>query len=145
MGNSNVKENEDDLKRVRSLRELRLLLAQDEEGFERLVVPHLSFGDVWFIPDEATGFGEKVHHPWVIVQAFSPHHPSVVACPRTTLINQRHRGLFTPVAVVEGLDREGIILLRHRRSFIAKDFRRFTYLGRLPDHWCQAIRDFYQS
>ena len=144
-GETNVSENKDRLKRVaKSLNDLRSLVAQDEEGFEKFVAPNLTFGDVWLIPDEVSGFGTKVHHPWVIVRGYSPRQSNVVACPRTTKLDNQN-GLLVPAGTIQSFDKDGVILLRHRRSFIAKDFTRFTYLERLPDPWCEDIHSFLQT
>jgi len=131
--------------RIKELSQLRLLLTQEETGLKEYVYPKLGIGDVWWIPDQFTGFGEKQRHPWVIVRGYSERRANVVACPRTTGIGNSRHGIVTPAGVLPELDQVGLILLKHRRSFVAKEFRGFGYVGRLPEKWAQRIIDFYGS
>jgi mRNA-degrading endonuclease toxin of MazEF toxin-antitoxin module len=130
---------------VKDLRQLRLLLAQDENGLKKYVYPRLRLGDVWWIPDDVSGFGDGQRHPWVIVRGYSPRRANILACPRTTTIRSPQRGIVTPAGILPDLDQDGFILLMLRRSFVAKGFRRFDYIGRLPEGWLQKIRSFYEA
>lgn len=133
------------IKRVRELSKLRLLLAQDEDGLETYVYPKLQLGDVWWIPDDISGFSDRERHPWVIVRSYSPNQSHVVACPRTTQTTSPQHGLATPAGVLPGLDKRGFLLLKFRRPFIAKGFREYRYIGKLPHHWIEEIRTFYRG
>ena len=130
--------------RVKKLGQLRRLLTQDESGLKKYVYPKLAVGDVWWIPDQFSGFGGKQRHPWVIVRGYSEQRANVIACPRTTGIGNSRRGIVTPAGVLPELDHIGLILLKHRHPFVAKDFRSFRYVGRLPENWVQKILDFYK-
>jgi hypothetical protein len=133
------------IERVKDLRQLRLLFTQDEDGLKEYVYPQLRVGDVWWIPDSMSDFGESQRHPWVIVRGYSLGRANVMACPRTTKIAGTRRGLVTPPGILPGLDQRGLILLRFRRSFVAKHFRDFEYIGQLPNTWIQKIRAFYKA
>ena len=135
----------DKIESINTLRGLRSLLSQDEAGLQQFVYQHLIFGDIWWIPDAFTGVGVKNRHPWVIVQAYSDSRPSVTACIRTTKNQNPRFGIIMPAGVVDGLDRTGLIKLRYRRTFIAREFRDFEYVGRLPDKWIRKIQDFYAT
>ena len=133
------------IERVKDLRQLRLLLAQDEDGLHEYVYRRLIIGDVWWIPDDVGGFGQGERHPWVIVRGYSSGRANVVACPRTTKPTSPQRGVMTPSGILPDLDQKGFILLVFRRSFVAGDFRHFDYIGRLSNHWIQKIQDFYKA
>jgi hypothetical protein len=107
------------------------------------VYPNLRVGDAWWLPDAFTHFGNKLRHPWVIVQPYSDRRPTVIACPRTTRLEKTCRGIVIPEGVIDGFDRPGLLELRHRRVFVAREFRYFDYIGRLPEEWIRRIRDFY--
>jgi mRNA-degrading endonuclease toxin of MazEF toxin-antitoxin module len=131
--------------RVKDFNQLRLLLAQDENGLHEYVYSRLRLGDVWWIPDDVSGFGEGERHPWIIVRGYSARQVSVIACPRTTSMSSTRRGIVTPAGILPALDQDGLIVLKLRRSFVAKDFLNFEYIGRLPESWMQKILDFYQA
>ena len=131
--------------RVKDLSQLRLLLAQDENGLKEYVYLRLRLGDVWWIPDNVSGFGTKQRHPWLIVRGYSAGRTSIIACPRTTSISDPERGIITPAGILPGLNQDGLVVLKLRRSFIVKDFFNFEYIGRLPKSWIQKILDFYQA
>lgn len=136
------------IKRVQTLGDLRSLLTQDETGREDYLYPHLEFGDVWWIPDEITGFSQsREKHPWVIVNGYSPRVVSVMVSPRTSSYrpNQTKRGLLTPANLLPGLDKEGLLLLLHRRSFVTVNFSDYEYIGRLPEPWIRQMREFYRK
>lgn len=128
----------------KSLQELRLLLTQTEVGMAEHVYPKLKVGHVWQIPDEISGFGDKDTHPWIVVRDFQNGQSSVMVSPRTTSVKSGKRGIVTPAGLLSGLDKEGVIVLKHRRSFSVEMFRDLTYLGCLPDTWIYKITDFYQ-
>jgi len=130
---------------VKDLSQLRQLLARDENGLQEYVYPKLRLGDVWWIPDDVSGFGEGQRHPWVVVRSYSTRRASIIACPRTTTASNPQRGIVTPAGILPSLDQDGLIVLKLRRSFVARDFRSFEYVGRLPQSWRQKIVDFYRS
>jgi hypothetical protein len=133
------------IERVKDLKQLRLLLAQDEDGLQEYVYSRLRIGDVWWISDHISGFGERQRHPWIIVRGYSAGRASIVACPRTTKTASSRRGVVTPSGILPDFDQEGLILLMMRRSFVARDFRDFDYVGRLSDRWIRKIQDFYKA
>jgi hypothetical protein len=130
---------------VGTLRDLRLLLSQDEVGLARFVFSRLRIGDIWWIPDAVTGFADKERHPWVITKGYCPHRATIVACPRTTLLKGQYRGIMTPANILPGLDRAGLVEISFRRSFRARDFREYEYIGRFPDEYIKRIRDFLDA
>jgi len=130
--------------RVKDLGQLRLLLAQDEDGLRKYVYPKLRLGDVWWIADHVSGFGERGRHPWAIVRGYDTITVGVVACPRTTKISSARRGIVTPAGILPGLDQDGFIVLKHRQLFLAKDFRSFDYVGRLSERCIGKIQNFYR-
>jgi mRNA-degrading endonuclease toxin of MazEF toxin-antitoxin module len=137
--------NNEVIKRVRDLSELRRLLTQDESGCEVYLYSQLAFGDVWWIPDALTGLSiNKMRHPWVIVKGYTSRVASVIVCPRTTTLksNDIKRGILTPANILPGLDKEGLFLLNHRRTFSTTIFRDLEYIGKLPESTCDKIRDF---
>ena len=118
-----------------------MLLAQDEDGLKEYVYDKLKTGDAWWIPDALSQFGTRDRHPWIVITDYSPKRPPVLACPRTSQVENRTRGILMPANILPGLEREGIILLSFRRSFAAHRFRDFEYIGGLPDVWIQRIRE----
>ncbi len=106
------------------------------------IAPPQKIGDVWWLPDAFTHYGSRMRHPWVVVQPYSPRRPTVVACPRTTRIQQPRRGIMLPGGILDGLDRPGLVVLTHRRVFVAQEFRNFDYLGRLPADSIKQIQVF---
>ncbi|MGI8549445.1 MAG: hypothetical protein ACR2PL_01425 [Dehalococcoidia bacterium] len=111
------------------------------EDLEGWVYPSLTFGAVFWIPDEISGFGPSGEHPWVIVVPYRPGEPVVMACPRTSQVERNvENGLLLPAGTVQGLDRDGIILLAIRRRLIAADFRSYRHAGNLPDAWRERLR-----
>ena len=126
---------------VRTLRDLRLLVTQTEEGLEEHVFSKLRIGDVWWIPDTVTGFADKQRHPWAIVRGYSARYPTVIASPRTTI--RGSRGIMTPGGMLAGLDRPGIIVVGLRRTFRAKAFCGYEYAGRLPQEYIDEIEDYF--
>ena len=140
--------NNEIIKSVKALSELRILLTQDDTGREEYLYSQLAFGDVWWIPDTITGFSiEKIRHPWVIVNGYSSHMASVIVSPRTTSYRPKNvkRGILTPANILPGLGKEGLLLLHHRRTFSTTIFRDLEYIGRFPESWRKKIRDFYQA
>mgnify|MGYP001091225014 CR=1 FL=1 len=130
-------------RRTKSLKNLRQLLTEDEDGLEKFVYPYLRLGDVWWIPDGVTKFGNRERHPWVIVGPYSLRRANIFASPRTTKNLNKSKGVITPGGNPPGLDEEGIVLLNFRRPFSPKDFRDFDYVGRLPPDIIKEIRKFY--
>lgn len=133
---------EDNLTRISTLSDLRLLLSQEEEGLQNFVYSRLRIGDVWWIPDEFTGFGDKERHPWVVVKGYFPSRASVILSPRTTTRLKPKDGIITPAEVIPGLSQKGLFVLRHRRTINAKEFRGFDYIGRLPTEWISKIQEY---
>jgi hypothetical protein len=127
---------------VVDLKRLLFLLTQDDEGFRTHIVPRLRLGDMWWIPDDLSGFGAGEKHPWVVVNGYSDHRASIVACPRTTQVKGNHYGIITPSGVLPGLTMEGQLLLRYRRAFSASQFREFEYIGQLSEEWVSMIEEF---
>jgi hypothetical protein len=127
---------------VVELKRLLFLLTQDDEGFRAHIVPRLCLGDMWWIPDEITGFGGGQRHPWVIVKGFSSHRPNIVVCPRTTRLRGDQRGIITPAGILPDLAIEGRLVLSYRQGFAARGFREFEYIGRLSAEWVKKIEDF---
>jgi len=119
------------------------LLTDDEDGLEKFVYSNLRLGDVWWIPDPVTKFGKRDRHPWVIVGPYSPKRSNVFAAPRTTK-NLKKKGVITPAGKPPRLDEEGLVLLNLKRPFLAKDFRDFDYIGRLPEDIIKEIYKFYR-
>ncbi|HML20965.1 MAG TPA: hypothetical protein PKD09_04910 [Aggregatilinea sp.] len=106
---------------AKSFQELRRLLSETEEGLEEHVSSKLNQGDVWSVPDEVTGFGDKDKHPWVVIKGHRAGRNYVVASPRTTTFEKSDdgkRGIVTPAGVIADLDKEGLILLKHLSSQI---------------------------
>jgi len=133
---------DEELPSVNALQALRLLISQDDDGLRQYVVTHLGVGDIWWIPDEVTGFAQKERHPWVIVKGYHAHRATVIASPRTSHRKNLRRGIMTPAGVLPGLDRSGLVDLSFRRSFSARSFREFEYIGRLSDAYIQKIQEF---
>lgn len=131
--------------KVKGFRQLLSLLAQDNQGLNDHVYTRLRVGDVWWIPDNITGFGQKERHPWVIVRAYSSGRANVIACPRTSAVANSSRGIITPANILPGLTQEGLFILKHRRSLAAKDFRDFEYIGQLSRKWIRMIQSFYKT
>jgi len=118
--------NNEKIRSVKELSRLRILLTQEETGCEEYLYSQLDFGDVWWIPDSVTGFSiYKERHPWVIVIGYLSHISSVIASPRTSshLPKDIKGGILTPANLLPGLEKEGLLLLHHRRTFQAAIFR----------------------
>lgn len=130
-------------RQIKNLKNLRKLLTEDKDGLEQFVYSNLCLGDVWWIPDTVTKFGNRDHHPWIVVGPYSPKRPNVFAAPRTTK-NLKKKGVITPAGMPPGLNEEGIVLLNLKRPFLAKDFRDFDYIGRLPEDIIKEILIFYR-
>jgi len=133
---------------MKGLNRLRALLAQDEDGRKEYLYPHLTHGDVWWIPDRVTGFSTtKDQHPWVIVSGYKPYGTIITACPRTSSDLQKNKkhGILTPANALPGLDREGVFILKHRRTFSLTQFQDYLYIGKLPEPTLKAITDFYND
>lgn len=126
--------------RINDFKLLRQLLTQDESGRQEYLYSRLKVGDMWWIPDIISGFGQKEKHPWVVVVDYKPNRPPVLACPRTTEVRGRKDELRTPAKVLDGLEKEGAILLGHRRPFLSEKFREFEYIGRLSDEWIRKLQ-----
>jgi len=132
-------------RRIKNIKQLRKLLSDDEDGLEKFVYPNLRLGDVWWIPDSVTKFGAGSSHPWVIVGPYSPNRPNVFAAPRTTRNINNKRGIITPAGTPPTLNKVGVVVLDLRRPFLAKDFRDFDYVGRLPEDIIKQIVKYYSS
>jgi mRNA-degrading endonuclease toxin of MazEF toxin-antitoxin module len=133
---------------VKGLNRLRTLLTQDENGREIFLYPNLNKGDVWWIPDEITSFSiDKERHPWIIVNGYSNPSTSVILCPRTTSYrtNDNYKGILTPRNIIPGLEKEGLLLLKHRRNFPVAIFQRCEYIGRMPNDILNEIQKFYNG
>lgn len=131
-------------RRIKNIKHLRKLLSDDEDGLEKFVYPNLRLGDIWWIPDSLTKFGDGDCHPWVIVGPYSPKRPNVFAAPRTTRNFNKKKGIITPAGNPPGLNQIGIILLNLKRPFLAKDFRDFDYAGRLSEDIINQIVSHYR-
>lgn len=133
---------------AKSFRDLRRLLTETEEGMENHVYSKLARGDVWSIPDQVTGFGEKDKHPWVVVRNYKRGSSFVEISPRTTKFKRGDdgkQGIITPAGIIPELNKEGLILLKHRVKLTVEEFRDYVYLGRLPDQWIQRLQDFHRK
>jgi hypothetical protein len=97
--------------RINDLSRLRELLSQDEAGLATHVYAQMQFGDMWWIPDEQTGFGRRGRHPWVVLEGYQTSRPTVIICPRTSQIEPPRPGLLMPAGVLDGLDRPGLVLI----------------------------------
>jgi mRNA-degrading endonuclease toxin of MazEF toxin-antitoxin module len=132
------------IEKVTDLRQLLRLVTQDEPGMIEYVYSTLQVGDVWWVPDSVTGLS-KHRHPWVIVRGYTTTQSGIVACLRTTTFTRRDEklGILTPPGIISGLDREGLIVLRSRRTLDAAEFRNieYEYIGRLPEEWIEKIHD----
>lgn len=128
------------VRRINDFAQLLNLVTQTEEGLQKYLYNRLEVGDMWWIPDSVSGFGQGKNHPWVVVVPSKPNRLPVLACPRTTKRGRRKDALYTPAGVLPKLDKEGAILLGFRRSFEAGAFRDFDYIGRLPDEWVRKIK-----
>lgn len=104
------------------------------------------FGTFYHIPDLDSGFGRNGNHnnhPWVITTPNGSRSPTVTACPRTSS-QTRVRGageLLMPGGILDGLERDGIILLKIQRPFPISNFRGYKYIGTLPSIWQDKLRD----
>ena len=139
-------ENNNLVKNIKGFGQLRSLLSQAENGREEYLYPQLSIGDVWWIPDSITGFSDiRSRHPWVIVNGYEPHKMNLVACPRTSSYQwkDKKRGILTSANILPGLEKEGLFVLRHRRTFPLAQFQDFEYIGKLPVPMLKKIQDFY--
>jgi mRNA-degrading endonuclease toxin of MazEF toxin-antitoxin module len=123
--------------RIKSFAELARYLEQTGDDLELL----LKFGALFWIPDADTGFGQKRRRPWVIITPYRSDKPTVTACPRTTDRRSQsgRNGLFTPGGVADELDQDGVFLLDIPRPFPAVDFRRYKYIGLLPEEWRRKL------
>lgn len=133
---------------AKSFQDLRRLLTETSEGMEDHVHTKLCVGDVWSIPDEVTGFSHKNKHPWVIIREFKKRQRFVSIAPRTTKYTSHDdgkRGIVTPSNLIDGLDKEGLILFQARMKLTPEEFRDFIYLGRLPSEWCDKITQCLQD
>ena len=128
--------------RFSSFADLARHLDETDDGLERIIYPSLRFGAAFWIPDAETGFGSETAHPWVIIGAYQPGRPTVVACPRTS--SRPHErglaGLVIPAGVIAGLDKEGCVLLDLATPFMAYRFREYDYVGTLDEKWCARLR-----
>jgi len=139
-------ENKKLVKNIKGFGQLRALLSQAENGRVEYLYPQLRLGDVWWIPDSITGFSNnKSQHPWVIVNGYQPRSMNVVVCPRTSSYQWKDtkRGILTSANILPGLEKEGLFVLRLRRTFPATHFDSFEYIGRLPEVIIKRIQDFY--
>lgn len=128
--------------KVKSFQDLLQLVTQDEQGMHKHLYSKLQTGDVWWIPDLVTKFGNRDKHPWVVVSGYKPNRPPVIASPRTTKFKSGMRlgELFTPGGILPDLTKDGVILVKLRRSFSAEKFREFEYIGRLSDDWINELK-----
>lgn len=128
-------------RRITSLAALKGEL-RSSGAYDDIILRGLEFGNVWWIPDEFTNVGFREGHPWVVVVPYRTGRPFVEACLRTTKDVHTYgtAGLVTPAAVVAGLNEEGCILIFKRQKFSPQDFADFRHIGRLPDDWCERLR-----
>jgi hypothetical protein len=131
--------------KINDLKLLRNLLTQDEEGLQEYLYDKLRVGNMWWIPDDISKFGQGDTHPWIVVVDYKPNHPPILACPRTTKIGKRSDEFLTPAHVLPDLEKEGAILLTFRRSFATEKFREFDYIGRLPDDWLVKFQQAFRT
>ena len=122
--------------------DLKEFLRDSGEDLELLVYPTLKFGAVYWIPNIDSGISEEGAHPWVIISDYQPGTPVVTACLRTSssLHQKIKKGLYHPAGILDGLDRDGIILTSVRRPFNVKKFRDYRYEGQLPEEWQVKLR-----
>lgn len=127
---------------LRSFADLQRQLEVEPDYVERVVSGDLQFGVFHWIPDEDTCFGEGDNHPWVIVVPYQHGRATIAASPRTSCKpTPRDRSEFAlPAGIVEGLDRDGVIVLNRRQPFAAAAFRQYRYIGRLPEPWQERLR-----
>jgi len=136
--------------RFKSFAEMQRSLEEAEEKIDEdpasSVCSLPQFGTFYHIPDLDSGFGRNGNHdnhPWVITTLNGSQSPIVTACPRTS--SQTHvRGageLLMPGGILEGLERDGIILLKIQRPFPISNFRGYKSIGTLPSIWQDKLRD----
>ena len=128
--------------RFKSFTDLGHAIGRAGGGAERFDFALLRFGSVFWIPDEVSSFGGREgEHPWVVVRPYRLGSVTVAACPRTSQVARNaNKGLLLPAGVVDGLDRDGVILLKNRQTFIAADFRDYRYAGNLTREWQHQLR-----
>jgi hypothetical protein len=127
----------------KSFADLKKFLRESGKDID-LVYKQIKFGAVFWIPDCDSDIGGSGSHPWIVISDYKPGTPVITACLRTSsnLKKNSKRGLSHPCGILASLDRDGIILVNHRRSFKVKDFRDFEYGGQLPEVWIQRIKDY---
>lgn len=118
--------------RFKSFTELQDSLKEAEEKVDEDPASSLyllpQFGAFYHVPNLDSGFGRegsRDSHPWVIVTPAESQSSVVVACPRTS--SQKYsRGvgeLWMPGGILEGLERNGIIILKLQRPLLISNFR----------------------
>ncbi len=137
-------------RQFKSFTELQRSLEKTGEDLALLVYPSLKFGAFYHIPDADSGFGgngDHDKHPWVVITPYDPQRPMITACPRTSSKSQAGRigELFIPGGILEELERDGVVILKIQRSFPAKNFRFYDYIGLLPEVWQGNLRNALQQ
>jgi mRNA-degrading endonuclease toxin of MazEF toxin-antitoxin module len=137
-------------RQFKSFTELQRSLEKTGEDLALLVYPSLKFGTFYHIPDIDSGFGrcgDHDKHPWVVITPYDPQRPMITACPRTSSKRQADRAgeLFIPGGILEELERDGVVILRKSRSFPAKNFRYYDYIGLLPEAWQDKLKHALQQ
>jgi hypothetical protein len=127
---------------VKSFADLQRQLEAEPDYLERFVSRDLQFGVFYWIPDNDSCFGDVDNHPWVIVVPYQRGRATVAASPRTSSRTVPRDGseFALPADVVDGLDRDGVIVLNRRQPFPAASFGHYRYIGRLPEPWQQRLR-----
>ena len=136
------------MRRTNDLRQLLTLLTEDEGGRAAYLHPRLTCGDIWWLSDAVTRFnGGRARHPWVVVEDYDPSRPAVYICPRTSKLEPPRPSIRLPAGLLDGLDKEGLVLFRHRLAFDVEDFRApgSEYIGRLPEEWLNRLREAYRN
>lgn len=132
---------------INQLSDLRKLLETSDEWRQKNVYPFLKVGDVWWIPDEITNFGNRQKHPWIVITPYRHTMPNVTIAPRTTSFrkNDKSRGVITPAGIPPGLDMEGLFLLDLLRTFPIEKFVYCDYVNQLDTHYVQLIKEYIRD
>jgi hypothetical protein len=132
-------------RQFKSFTELQRSLEKTGEDLARFVFPSLKFGAFYHIPDLDSGFGEGDEHgshPWMVITPYEPQRPMIMACPRTSS-RSKARGageILLPGGILNGLERDGVVILKIQRPFPAKNFRDYDYIGLLPEVWQDKLK-----
>lgn len=132
---------------INQLSDLRKLLETSNEWQQKNIQPFLKIGDVWWIPDEITKFGNRQKHPWIVITPYRDTISNVTIAPRTTSFrkNDKSRGVITPAGIPPGLDMEGLFLLDLLRTFPIEKFVYCDYVNRLDTHYVQLIKEYIRD